>query len=130
MLGVLLRMAMVALGLYIASRLVPGVSFDDIRTLILAALVLAVVNAVIRPIVILLTLPFTIITLGLFIFIINAALFYGVSLLLPGFHLADFGSALLGSIVVSLTSGIGTAFIGRRGRVERLERYRRHYRNG
>jgi putative membrane protein len=130
MLGVLLRMALVALGLYIASRLVPGVAFDDIKSLILAALVLAVVNAVIRPLLILLTLPFTIITLGLFIFIINAALFYGVSLLLPGFHLADFGSALLGSIVVSLTSGIGTAFIGRRGRVERLQRYRQHYRNG
>ena len=126
MMGVLLRMALVGLGLYIASRLVPGVSFDDTRTLILAALVLAVVNGVIRPIVILLTLPFTIITLGLFIFLINAALFYGVSLALPGFHLADFASALLGSIVVSLTSGIGTAFIGRQGRVER---YRRKYRD-
>ena len=126
MMGVLLRMALVGLGLYIASRLVPGVSFDETRTLILAALVLAVVNGVIRPIVILLTLPFTIITLGLFIFLINAALFYGVSLALPGFHLADFASALLGSIVVSLTSGIGTAFIGRQGRVER---YRRKYRD-
>jgi putative membrane protein len=126
MIGVLLRMALVGLGLYIASRLVPGVSFADTRSLILAALVLAVVNGVIRPIVILLTLPFTIITLGLFIFLINAALFYGVSLVLPGFHLADFASALLGSIVVSLTSGIGTAFIGRQGRVER---YRRKYRD-
>jgi putative membrane protein len=126
MIGVLLRMALVGLGLYIASKLVPGVSFADTRSLILAALVLAVVNGVIRPIVILLTLPFTIITLGLFIFLINAALFYGVSLVLPGFHLADFASALLGSIVVSLTSGIGTAFIGRQGRVER---YRRKYRD-
>jgi putative membrane protein len=126
MMGVLLRMALVGLGLFIASKLVPGVSFADTRSLILAALVLAVVNGVIRPIVILLTLPFTIITLGLFIFLINAALFYGVSLALPGFHLADFASALLGSIVVSLTSGIGTAFIGRQGRVER---YRRKYRD-
>ena len=126
MMGVLLRMGLVGLGLYIASKLVPGVSFADGRSLVLAALVLAVVNAVIRPIVILLTLPFTIITLGLFIFIINGALFYGVSLVLPGFHLADFASALLGSIVVSLTSGIGTAFIGRQGRVER---YRRTYRD-
>ncbi len=126
MTGVLLRMALVGLGLYIASRLVPGVSFTDGTSLVLAALVLALVNAVIRPVVILLTLPFTIITLGLFIFLINAALFYGVSLVLPGFHLADFRSALLGSIVVSLTSGIGTAFIGHRGRVER---YRRKYRD-
>jgi putative membrane protein len=123
--GVLLRMVMVGLGLYIASRLVPGISFEDTRTLILAALVLAVVNAVIRPIVILLTLPFTIITLGLFVFIINAALFYGVSLVLPGFHVSDFAAALLGSIAVSITSLIGNAFIGRQGRVER---YRRRYR--
>ena len=126
MIGVLLRMALVGLGLYIASRLVPGVSFADTKTLILAALVLAVVNAVIRPIVILLTLPFTIITLGLFVFFINAALFYGVSLLLPGFHVSDFAAALLGSIVVSITSLIGNAFIGRQGRVER---YRRKYRD-
>ena len=126
MMGVLLRMVMVGLGLYIASRLVPGISFADTKTLFLAALVLAVVNAVIRPIVILLTLPFTIITLGLFVFFINAALFYGVSLLLPGFHVSDFAAALLGSIVVSITSLIGNAFIGRQGRVER---YRRKYRD-
>ena len=119
MIGILLRMALVALGLYIAATIVPGVIIDNVRTLVLAALVLAVVNAVVRPIVVVLTLPLTIVTLGLFIFIINAALFYGVSLILPGFHLANFGSALLGSIVVSLTSGIGTAFIGHRGRVER-----------
>ena len=124
MIGILLRMALVALGLYIAATIVPGVIIDNVRTLVLAALVLAVVNAVVRPIVVVLTLPLTIVTLGLFIFIINAALFYGVSLILPGFHLANFGSALLGSIVVSLTSGIGTAFIGHRGRVERY-RYRK-----
>ena len=121
MIGILLRMALVALGLYIATTIVPGVIIDNVRTLVLAALVLAVVNAVVRPIVVVLTLPLTIVTLGLFIFIINAALFYGVSLILPGFHLANFGSALLGSIVVSLTSGIGTAFIGHRGRVERYQ---------
>ena len=122
MIGVLLRMAMVGLGLYLASKLVPGIAFDDTKTLILAALVLAVVNAVIRPIVILLTLPFTIITLGLFVFIINGGLFYGVSLVLPGFHVAGFAAALLGSIVVSVTSLIGNAFIGRQGRVERYRR--------
>jgi len=121
MIGILLRMALVALGLYITTTIVPGVIIDNVRTLVLAALVLAVVNAVVRPIVVVLTLPLTIVTLGLFIFIINAALFYGVSLILPGFHLANFGSALLGSIVVSLTSGIGTAFIGHRGRVERYQ---------
>jgi len=125
MIGILLRMALVALGLYIASTIVPGVVFDSLRTLALAALILAAVNAVVRPVVIVLTLPLTLVTLGLFIFVVNAILFWGVSLALPGFHLANFWSALLGSIVVSLTSGIGTAFIGHRGRVERY-RYRKN----
>ena len=126
MIGILLRMALVALGLYIASRIVPGITIDDIETLALSALVLAMVNAVVRPIIILLTLPFTIITLGLFIFIINAGLFYAVATLMPGFHVSSFLAALLGSLVVSFTSGIGTAFIVRRGRIEH---YRRHYRD-
>ena len=120
MIGIVLRMALVALGLYLATQLVAGITIADTRTLVLAALVLAVVNAVVRPILLLLTLPFTIVTLGLFIFVINAGLFYGVSTLLPGFHVASFWAAFLGSLVVGLTSGIGTAFIGHRGRVERL----------
>ncbi len=128
MIGVLLRMALVALGLYIASRIVPGITIDDFKTLALAALVLAMVNAVVRPVIILLTLPFTIITLGLFIFIINAGLFYGVATLMQGFHVTSFLAALLGSLVVSFTSGIGTAFIGRHGRIERYRsRYRGRY---
>jgi len=122
MIGVLLRMAIVALGLYIASRIVPGIVIDDYKTLALAALCLAVVNAVVRPVIVLLTLPFTIITLGLFLFIINAGLFYGVAKFMPGFHVSGFTAALLGSIVVGVTSFIGNAFIGRRGRYERYHR--------
>lgn len=90
MIGVLLRMVIVALGLYIASRIVPGVVITDFKTLALAALVLAVVNAVVRPVIVILTLPFTIITLGLFLFVINAGLFYSVHWLLPGFHVRGF----------------------------------------
>ena len=123
MIGILLRMAIVALGLYITTTLVPGVVIDNVKTLVLAALLLAVVNAVVRPIVVLLTLPLTIATLGLFIFVVNAALFWGVGEVLPGFHVAGFVPALLGSIVVGLTSFIGNAFIGRHGRVQR---YREH----
>jgi putative membrane protein len=125
MIGIVLRMALVALGLYLATQLVAGITIADTKTLVLAALVLAVVNAVVRPILLLLTLPFTIVTLGLFIFVINAGLFYGVSTLLPGFHVASFWAAFLGSLVVGLTSGIGTAFIGHQGRVERLRRRHR-----
>ena len=122
MIGILLRMAMVALGLYIATTIVPGVVIDNVKTLVLAALVLAVVNAVVRPIVVVLTLPLTIVTLGLFIFVVNALMFWGVGSVLPGFHVAGFVPALLGSIVVGLTSFIGNAFIGRHGRVERYQR--------
>ena len=122
MIGILLRMAMVALGLYIATTIVPGVVIDNVKTLVLAALVLAIVNAVVRPIVVVLTLPLTIVTLGLFIFVVNALMFWGVGSVLPGFHVAGFVPALLGSIVVGLTSFIGNAFIGRRGRYERYHR--------
>jgi len=124
MIGILLRMGMVALGLYIASTLVPGVVIDDLKTLLLAALLLAIINAVVRPIIVLLTLPFTVITLGLFLFVINAGMFAMIGFFLPGFHVAGFVSALFGSIIVGVTSFIGNAFISREGR---FQRYRRGY---
>lgn len=124
MIGLLLRMGMVALGLYIASTLVPGVVIDDLKTLLLAALLLAVINAIVRPIIVLLTLPFTVVTLGLFLFVINAAMFALIGVFLHGFHVAGFVSALFGSIVVGVTSFIGNAFINREGRISRYQRGR------
>ena len=116
--GFLVRMAITAAGLWIASELVSGISVRDGTTLIWAAIVLGIVNAVIRPIAVVLTLPFTLLTLGLFLWVINAAMIGLAAWFLDGFLIDGFGSALLGAVVVSLTGWIGNAFIGERGRYE------------
>ncbi|MEG0820671.1 MAG: phage holin family protein [Burkholderiaceae bacterium] len=88
-----------AVALYLVTLVVPGVSVNDYLTAFVAAILLSLVNTLIKPILIVLTLPVTILTLGLFLFVLNALLFWGVSSLLPGFHVAGFGSALLGVIL-------------------------------
>lgn len=118
MIGFLLRMSISALSLWLASAIVPGMEIRGIGTLFLAALLLGVVNAFVRPIAIILTLPATLLTLGLFLLIINAAMLGLVAALLDDFNLAGFGSALLGSIVVSLTSALASQYIGPRGKTE------------
>jgi putative membrane protein len=116
--GFVLRLAISALGLWVASALVPGVDINGGWTLVVAALLLGVVNALVRPIVLVLTFPFTLITLGLFILVVNAAMFALVAAFLDGFHLSGFGAALFGALVVSITSWIASSFIGPRGRYE------------
>lgn len=116
--GLLIRLAIGAAGLWIASRLVPGMSIEGTRTLVLAAFLLGLVNAIVRPLAVVLTFPITIVTLGLFLLIVNAGMLALVAALLDGFQLADFGSALWGSLVVSLTSWVANWTIGPSGRVE------------
>ena len=118
MLGFLIRAALVALGLWLATAWVPGVSIDTPATLILAGILLGVVNSIIRPIAILLTLPMTILTLGLFLLVINAGMVALVAWMLPGMHVTSFGSAFWTSILVSLVSFVGSWFVGGKGRVE------------
>ncbi len=116
--GFLMRMAITAIGLWIASEFVRGITVDSGATLVWAALVLGIVNAVVRPIAILLTLPITLLSLGLFLWVINAAMLGLAAWLLDGFHIDGFGSALFGAFWVSFTGWIGNAFIGPRGRYE------------
>ena len=124
MTGFLLRALLAAFGLWLASQWVPGVRFDTVPTLLLAGLLLGVVNALVRPIAFILTLPLTILTLGLFLFVLNTAMVALVAWLLPGFHLhGGFRTALLTSIIVWLTGWLGSALIGRRG-FERYDRRR------
>ena len=111
--GFLIRMAITAAGLWAAS-----ITVQDGATLVWAALVLGVVNAIVRPIAIVLTLPITLLSLGLFLWVINAGMIGLAAWFLDGFQIAGFGSALLGAIVVSLTGWIGNGFIGERGRYE------------
>ena len=93
-----------ALALLLVAYLLKGIHVNVFGSALIAALVLGLVNTLIRPILVILTLPVTLLTLGLFIFIINALLFLFVGNLLAGFQVASFGAALLGSILYSVIS--------------------------
>jgi putative membrane protein len=116
--GIVLRTLIIMLGLYLASALVPGVSISGAWTFIFAAVLLGVVNAVVRPIAFVLTLPLTLVTLGLFLFVLNAGMFALVAAMLDNFIVSGFWSAMFGAIIVSITSTIASWYIGPDGRVE------------
>jgi putative membrane protein len=105
----ILRVLIAALGLWLATEWVSGITVSTPTTLILAALLLGVVNAIVRPIVVLLTLPVTLITLGLFLLVVNAAMLGLVAAFLPGFSIDGFWPALWGALLISLVSWIGSA---------------------
>ena len=120
--GFLFRLLITALGLWAAAAIIPGIRLDGWGNLVLAALLLGIVNAVIRPIILVLTLPLTVLTLGLFILVVNGISLALVAWMLPGFHVDGLGSAILGSIVVGLTSWFASTFVGGSGRIERYRR--------
>jgi putative membrane protein len=120
MAGFLIRMLITSLGLWVASAIVPGLEIQGFGTLLGSAILLGLVNAVVRPVIILLTLPITIVTLGVFLLVINAAMLGLVASLLKSFAIQGFFSALLGSVIVSLVSWFASWFIGPRGRYEIL----------
>ena len=120
--GFLVRFLITALGLWVADKLLPGIAFTSTGALIVSALVLGLVNAVIRPILFFVTLPLTVLTLGLFILIVNGISLAIVAWLVPGFVVSGFGSATLGAIIVGLTSWAASHFIGGSGRIERMKR--------
>ena len=116
--GILIRTLISMLGLFLASRLIPGVWIEGTGNFILAAFLLGLVNAIVRSLVFLMTLPLTILTLGLFIFVLNAAMFGLVAAMLENFQVAGFWSALFGAIIVSITSTVASWYIGPDGRYE------------
>jgi putative membrane protein len=118
MTGFLLRVAIVALGLWLATMILPGLQFASSGTLLGAALLLGIVNAIVRPIAIVLTLPLTLLTLGLFLLVVNAAMLGLVALLLSGFAISGFWTALGASLIVSLTGWVASGLIGNNGKVE------------
>lgn len=100
--GMILSILINAAALFVAAKIIPGIAVADMGTLLLAALVFGVVNTFVKPFVSLLSLPITILTLGLFHFVINAGLLGLTAWLTPGFSISGFWPALLGAIVVSL----------------------------
>ena len=115
--GFLARILLNALAIVLAGSIVPGITIDGLLSALAAGAALALINAVIRPVLLLLTLPITLLTLGLFIFVLNALCFWLVSAVVPGFHVAGFWPALGGALVVSVMSWVANAFVSDRGRV-------------
>ncbi len=99
---ILVRWLLLAAALLLVAQIYPGVQIASFGSAMVAALVLGLLNALLRPILVLLTLPVTVLTLGLFLFVINALMFYFAASLLPGFNVAGFVAALVGSLLYSL----------------------------
>jgi len=120
--GFIVRLLITALGLWVADQLLPGIEITGTGALIVSALLLGIVNAIIRPILFVLTFPLTVITLGLFFLILNGITLGLVAWLVPGFHVAGLASATLGAIIVGITGWAASAFVGGSGRIERMKR--------
>ena len=119
MIGFIFRALISALGLWLATLWVSGIRIDDATTLVLAGVLLGVVNAVVRPVAVVLTFPFTIVMLGFFLLVINTAMVALVAALLPGFHIpGGFWSAFATAIIVGITGWIGSWLIGSRGKID------------
>jgi putative membrane protein len=118
MVGFLLRAAIAALGLWVASEIFGGLVFESPAKLIVSALILGVVNAFVRPLAFILTLPLTVLTLGLFLLVLNAGMVSLVAWIVPGFEISGFWTAVGTALVVSLVSWAASSAIGSTGRVE------------
>ena len=112
---------MYTLGLLVAAHVVPGIRLDGLASALVAGLLLGLVNAIVRPVLVVLTFPITLLTLGLFLLVLNAFCVALTSWLVPGFDIHGFFPALLTSLIVTIVSWLLTTFINDRGR---LERYR------
>jgi putative membrane protein len=99
---IIVRWLLLAAALLLVAYLYPGVTVASFSSALIAALVLGVFNTLVRPLLVLLTLPVTLLTLGLFLFVINALMFWAAASVLDGFNVAGFGAALIGSLIYSL----------------------------
>jgi putative membrane protein len=117
MVGFIIRWFANIVSLLAVVKFVPGINVDSSRTLVLAALVLGLVNAVLRPFILLLTLPLNVISLGVLTFFVNGLLFYSVSKVVKGFYVSDFWSAFWGAMAFSLTSFLLNLMINPKGKI-------------
>jgi putative membrane protein len=115
--GFLIRVLVNALAIWLATEVVPGIDARSVTTVVVAALVLGLVNAIVRPVLLVLTLPLTLVTLGLFLFVLNALCLWLTSAVVPGFDVRGFWAAFWGALIVSALSWAVNGFISDRGRV-------------
>ena len=119
--GIVIRWLFLTVAIFTAAYLIDGIRISGLPSAILAAAVLGILNAFFRPILLLLTLPLNILTLGLFTFAINALLLMMASGVISGFDVDGFGSALLGALFISAVSWLLTSFVGGRGTVQYID---------
>ncbi len=115
--GFLLRVVINAAAIYFIAAILPGIEITGVLAALGAGLVLGLVNAVVRPILIVLTLPATVLTLGLFLLVLNGLCLWLTSLVVEGFHVTGFWPAVFGALLVSVVSWLLTTFVSDRGRV-------------
>ena len=120
MVGFLLRAVISALGLWVASQLLDGLHFTTPSKLLLAAVLLGIVNAFVRPLAFILTLPITVVTLGLFLLVLNAAMVALVAWVVPGFTISGFWTAVGAAIIVGIVSWAASGLIGSSGKFEKF----------
>jgi len=118
MVGFLLRAAISGLGLWVASQIFGGLHFASPQKLAVAAILLGIVNAFVRPLAFILTLPLTVLTLGLFLLVLNAGMVALVAWIVPGFTIAGFWTAVGTALIVSVISWAASSAIGSTGKVE------------
>jgi len=106
----LIRWLVTTVAVFVATKIVPGIHCEPVQSLLLASLLLGIINAFVRPVLMLLSLPFIIVTMGLFIFVVNALLILLVSKLIPGFSVDGFWSAFFGAIIISFVSWLLSSF--------------------
>lgn len=106
----LIRWGITAIAVMVAAWLIPGIRYDSTGVLLGASLLLGIINAFVRPVLMLLSLPFILVTMGLFIFVVNALLMLLVSSIVPGFQVGGFWNAFFGAIIVSIVSLILSSF--------------------
>jgi putative membrane protein len=118
MAGFVIRWLVTTVAVLVAAHLIPGISYDGLGALLGGSLLLGIINAFVRPVLLLLSLPFIIVTMGLFIFVVNGLLLMLVSKIVPAFHVGGFWSAFFGAIVISLVSWIlSSLFRGSDGKI-------------
>jgi putative membrane protein len=115
--GFVIRVLVNALAIWLATEIVPGIETHSVTTLLVAAIVLGLVNAIVRPVLLILTLPLTLVTLGLFLFVLNALCLWLTSAIVPGFDVRGFWSAFWAALLISALSWVVNGFVSDRGRV-------------
>jgi putative membrane protein len=122
--GFLVRVLVNILAIILAANLVPGIRLDGVLSAIAAGVLLGLVNAIVRPVLLILTLPITLLTLGLFLLVLNGLCFWLVASVVTGFHVDGFWAAFFGALVVSAASWIVTLLVADSGKVVLITRRR------